>query len=559
MNPAQLLSHFDRISEAPEAIPRLRRFILELAVRGKLVEQDPRDERASELLERIQRQNGAFHGRQSKHADQLRTVHGGGWPFCVPDTWAWIELGSIADKLTDGSHNPPSDAGNGFPMLSSQNVLEGTIRFDNPTRYLSRPDFEVEDRRTRITGGDILLTIVGSIGRSAVVPEDAPKFALQRSVAVIRTQLLPEFLSLQLRSPTVQMYLDEHGKGTAQRGIYLGKLAGCPIAVPPLAEQHRIVAKVDELMALCDRLEAAQTERESRRDRLAAASLHHLNNGWNADEFREHIRFYFSHLPCLTKRPEHVQQLRQTILNLAVRGKLVTQDENDERAIILLQKINKELCSTIGKISLALLKRDDSISDPTEYHHEIPDTWEWCELQQISVFVNGKPHEQLITNKPGYILVNSRFVSNSGGIVKYAREQLLPLIEGDIAIVMSDVPNGRALARCFIVDANKKYTLNQRIGCIRTSSLLCKKYLAMVLDRNTYLLSYDDGKKQTNLKKIQIVSCPVPLPPLAEQKRIVAKVNELMALCDRLETQLTATQTEGRRLLEAVLHEALAS
>jgi type I restriction enzyme S subunit len=165
----------------------------------------------------------------------------------------------------------------------------------------------------------------------------------------------------------------------------------------------------------------------------------------------------------------------------------------------------------------------------------------------------------MITDKPGYILVNSRFVSNAGEIVKYAKEQLSPLFEGDIVIVMSDVPNGRALARCFIVDGDDKYTLNQRIGCIRTSSLLCKKYLAMVLDRHTYLLRYDDGKKQTNLKKIQIVSCPVPLPPLAEQQRIVAKVDELMALCDKLDAQLTTTHTDSRRLLEAVLHEALAT
>ena len=122
--------------------------------------------------------------------------------------------------------------------------------------------------------------------------------------------------------------------------------------LPPLAEQHRIVAKVDELMALCDRLEAAQAERESRRDKLAAASLHRLNNGADADEFRDHARFHLRHLPRLTTRPEHIQQLRQTILNLAVRGKLVPQDPNDEPASELLKRIKGEKERLIGTGSI---------------------------------------------------------------------------------------------------------------------------------------------------------------------------------------------------------------
>ena len=113
-----------------------------------------------------------------------------------------------------------------------------------------------------------------------------------------------------------------------------------PIAVPPLAEQHRIVAKVDELMGLCDRLEAAKAKRESRRDRLVAASLQRLNNGADGQEFREYAAFHLNHLPRLAARPEHVQQLRRAILNLAVRAKLVPQAANDEPASELLKRIS---------------------------------------------------------------------------------------------------------------------------------------------------------------------------------------------------------------------------
>jgi len=253
--------------------------------------------------------------------------------------------------------------------------------------------------------------------------------------------------------------LDTLGKGI-KPGLSRNEVYVLPVAVPPLAEQQRIVAKVDELMALCDRLEAAQAERESRRDRLAAASLHRLNNGADLDAFRDHARFYFNYLTRLTTKPEHIQQLRQTILNLAVRGKLVPQDPNDEPAETLLQQISKELCSKTGIPSLSLLERNNSVVEPTVFHREIPNSWKWCELQEISIFINGKAHEQFVTNKPGYVLVNSRFVSNSGEIVKYAKKCLSPLLEGDIAIVMGDVPTGSILATCFIVDVGHKQTLH---------------------------------------------------------------------------------------------------
>ena len=156
------------------------------------------------------------------------------------------------------------------------------------------------------------------------------------------------------------------GRGIAFPSVSRQQIDDIPVPLPPLAEQHRIVAKVDELMALCDRLEAAQTERESRRDKLAAASLHRLNNGANADEFREHARFHLRHLPRLTTRPEHIQQLRQTILNLAVRGQLVPQDPNDEPASELLKRIQAQKARLIRDGGI---KKDKSIWDGLPGNH----------------------------------------------------------------------------------------------------------------------------------------------------------------------------------------------
>src|SRR5262249_23199936 len=158
---------------------------------------------------------------------------------------------------------------------------------------------------------------------------------------------------------------------------------------PPLAEQHRIVAKVDELMALCDQLEAAKTEREQIRDRLVAASLHRLNSpadtaetetpdlpAQQADAFRNHVRFVFKHLPLLTTSPEHIKQLRQTILNLAVRGKLVPQDPNDELAEELLKRLtqSKQQNGMQSRKGAQLQQLND---ENGEMPFQIPSSWLW--------------------------------------------------------------------------------------------------------------------------------------------------------------------------------------
>lgn len=252
-----------------------------------------------------------------------------------------------------------------------------------------------------------------------------------------------------------------------------------------------------------------------------------------------------------------IKKLRELILELAVRGKLVSQDPNDEPASYFYERIQQYLLSKLNKSVMPILKRDASVIEPSEFHYRIPTSWIWCELQDITIFLNGKAHEKFVTDEPVFELINSKFVSNNGLIKKYVTERLTPLNSFDIALVMSDVPNGRALARCYLVEEDNKFTLNQRVCGLSSSSEMNMRYLKLALDRNKYLLNYNDGKKQTNLKKVQVVSCPIALPPINEQHRIVAKVDELMDLCDALEAQtegsITAHQTLVEVLLEALL------
>jgi type I restriction enzyme S subunit len=332
--------------------------------------------------------------------------------------------------------------------------------------------------------------------------------------------------------------------------------------IPPLAEQQRIVAKVDELMALCDRLEAAQAERESRRDRLVRSSLNRLNNGADSDAFRSHARFYFNHLPRLTTKPEHIQQLRQTILNLAVRGRLVPQDQKDEPVATLLQRIDQER---------TLVAKEDRRADADQMEllaaeclWDVPPNWDWRGLADLALFIDYRGKTPTKTDS-GIRLITAKNVRR--GFINLEPEEFITEAtynawmtrglprNGDI-LFTTEAPMGNAA----VVRRDEKFGLAQRVINFRLYSDLDSDFMVLQLLSRSFQMILDKtatGLTAKGIKAAKLRRLPLAVPPLAEQHRIVAKVNELLALCDRLEAQLTTTQTESQRLLEAVLHEAL--
>lgn len=168
--------------------------------------------------------------------------------------------------------------------------------------------------------------------------------------------------------------------------------------------------------------------------------------------------------------------------------------------------------------------------------NEFPD-WEEKKLKNICIFVNGKGHEQVISQYGKYIVVNSKFVSTDGEIVKYSNEQLEPLFKDDIVMVMSDVPNGRAIAKFFYIDEDNKYSLNQRICAIRTNQN--QMFIMKQLNRHKYFLAFDDGAKQTNLKKEDVLKCPVFIPDMKEQSKIATLLSDIDK---KIESQVTLVE-----------------
>ena len=220
--------------------------ILNLAICGKLVPQDPNDEPASVLLERIRAEKEELikHGkikRDKKESVIFKGDDNSYYGIHLPDSWNWASLREIALSISDGSHNPPPNNGSGIPLLSAANINDNSILMNEISRWITNEEWKIENKRTNIEVGDVLLTIVGSIGRSAVV-QNSNHFALQWSVAVIKPCLInPLYLMHIVQSPQIQKWLTDNSKGTAQKGIYLNALSLMIIPIPPLAEQARIV------------------------------------------------------------------------------------------------------------------------------------------------------------------------------------------------------------------------------------------------------------------------------------------------------------------------------
>lgn len=576
MNPAQLLSHFDRISDAPDAIPRLRRFILDLAVRGKLVEQDPRDEPASELLKLIKAEK-VNRSRIKKQIDAA-VLEDSDKPFSVPSGWLWLDFGLIHD-LVRGVTYTKSDVAEthlaGYlPILRANNISD-TLNFEDlvfvrkecigPDQYLRRGDYLIA-----LSSGSKNL-----VGKAAFVPADYNSgFGGFCGVIRLVSPSIERFVGVYLSSRLYRDAISAGSRGIGINNLKRETLNNVHFPLPPLAEQHRIVAKVDELMALCDRLESAQAERESRRDRLVASSLNRLNNGADAEAFEHHARFYFNHFPRLTMKREHIQQLRQTILNLAVGGKLVSQEPNDEPALQLLKAIEAKRTPMAGN---GTSRRPQPIlpMSARELPAAVPDGWEWVRLGDLLLgdTQNGysKRPDDALDGIP--ILRISAGTARKDGIVaeeehklisgvSVAQQKQYELQPGDLLACRFN-GNRSFVGRLSVymgylglkpiypdklirIRLHSQFVLPQLVRCFAESSLVRRDF------ENYCATTVGNwGISAANLKEVKF-----PIPPLAEQHRIVAKVDELMALCDKLEAQLTTTHTESRCLLEAVLHEA---
>ncbi len=538
-----LTDNLPLLAGAPNGINKLRVLILELAVRGKLVPQDPSDEPASELLKRITK--GKALSGNLKRTKLLAEITEDEQPFVAPSSWVFSRLGYVGEWAV-GSGFPTQEQGLTdqpipFCKVSDMN-LSGNERFILTAKN-SIDETTASRLRVNIhpAGTVVFPKIGGAIAtnkrRLLVKPTAIDNNCLGLTP---NGTLSSDYLYLLLSS----IDLTRYQAGTSVPALSQGVLADIIVGVPPLAEQDRISAKVDELMALCDRLEAQQADAESAHTQLVQALLDSLTQASDATDFAANWQRLAEHFhPLFTTEPS-IDALKQTLLQLAVRGKLVPQDPNDEPASELLRRITEERESCVaGRRSAkhtALPSTDD-----TDKTFELPSGWEWVRLQQIISVSSGDGLVSANMKAEGEIPVYG-----GNGVTGHHDKKNID----KATLVIGRV--GYYCGSIHLTPASAWITDNALIVSFSEENLY-KNFLFWLL-KGTNLKERENATAQPVISGRKIYPIVLAIPPLAEQHRIVAKVDQLMALCDQLKTRLTQARQLNEQLASTLIEQAVA-
>lgn len=488
----------------------LKASILQMAMQGKLVEQRPEEGTGEELYQEIQKEKQRLvkEGKIKKR-NKFEPVAEDEIPFEIPNTWHWARLADICTKIVDGDHNPPKGLGvvTEYFMASSKNINNDTLVDLDQVRYLDKDTFEKEDERTYARRGDIFFTSVGSLGRSCVY-QGALNICFQRSVSVLTTLIFNYFLKYCFDSVYFQSKVFREATGTAQKGFYLNQLSVALIPIPPLKEQKRIVAKIEELMPFVDQY---------------AASSEKLN----------------------TLNTTFPDQMKKSILQEAVQGKLVPQDPSDEPASVLLEKIAEEKKKLIKEGKIKKQKKLPPITED-EIPFEIPESWEWVRMDDIVSFENGDrgknyPHKTEYVSS-GVAWINTGHIEPNGFLSKtrmnfitkekYDSLRSGKIQRGDLVFCLRGATYGK-VAR---VEPYSKGAIASSLMIIRPYVSEIREYIFLYLKSPLAfgeLSKYANGSAQPNLGAKDVRKYMVPIPPIAEQKRIVARLDKLFGILEK--------------------------
>jgi type I restriction enzyme S subunit len=352
-----LLSNLDLLATAPGGVARLRELILTLAVQGKLVPQDPKDEPASELLKKIRAEKDRLIAEGKIKRDKpLAEIAGDEKPFGLPVNWEWVRLGEIGLVASSSRVHQSDWKGSGVPFYRAREIVklskDGHVLND---LFISEELFASLSLSGWVPEeNDIMITGVGTIGIPYVVQPSDRFYFKDASVLIFKnfSRLNAQWLSMLMRSPLWIEGIHEYSMGTTVDTLTISRANIALLPLPPAAEQSRIVTRVEELMRLCDALEAKGQLEATQHAQLVSTLLATLTDSETPAQLTDNWHRIATHFDLLLDRPEAVDALEQTILQLAVRGLLVPQDPQDEPASELLKKIRAEKDKLIveGKI-----------------------------------------------------------------------------------------------------------------------------------------------------------------------------------------------------------------
>ena len=559
MTPRDFIANFDMIAEAPNGIARLREFVLQLAVRGRLVPQIPDDEPARFLLRQLKE------GKERLLADEIiaKPRHPCGMcvtqePFEVPATWTWLRLGDAGAIVGGGTPKSGERSywadGSDIPWLTPADMRS------QGSRYISRGNRDITSEGLErssaqlLPAGSVLFSSRAPIGHVGIAANPlSTNQGFKSCVPYIADMSEYLYLFLKQAGPGI----DEQATGTTFKEISGKQVALVPIPIPPLGEQHRIVAKVDELMGLLDRLEETRHRRETIRTASRDSALAALRAGGTADEIKAAWMRIAVRMDDLFITLADISPLRDIVFQLAIQGQLTPQNEDDEPATALLDRIAEEKEQLVREKKIGKPKRLLPITDDKVPFSE-PDGWAWCRLGSILMHcrngISASPNDDGI----GYPMLRiSAATSRRDAVVDLndhrfsdvPREKAEPyLIEADDLLACRFNGNLHFVGRVAMIPD----VIDQEI--IHPDKLIKLKTIEISPRYTCYAVNAESTRKQIHevaattagnigINGRQLQNLLIPIPPLAEQCRIVSKVEGLIRLIDQLECHLAARQT----------------
>ena len=537
---ALLEKHFDIAFAAPDGIKKLRELILTLAMQGKLVPQDPNDQPASELLKDIEAEKRrlvkAGKIRESKPLPDIKPED---VPYELPKSWEWVRLQqcyhSLGSKKNQIQTKGYQELG-AFPIIDQgKEFIAGYTDDGDKLLDVTKPVVVFGDHTKNIKFVDFSF-VIGADGVKILCPYNG---------------IFSKYLYFVIKSFCL------FDRGYARHFKVLNDNL---LPLPPLAEQQRIVARIDQLMARCEELEKLRAEREAKRLTVHISALNRLFEAQGSDSFYDAWHFINRHFSELYFVKANVTELRKAILQLGIMGKLVSQDPNNQPASELLKEIEAEKRRLVkeGKIKpqkpLPEIKSED-------VPYALPKGWEWVRLGSFCDKVSDGFHHtpKKISQGIRYVsathIYNGRIDWNSGLYV--SEGEYLELYKktkhgfGDILVVNRGAGCGDAA----IVDTNERFCFQNAAIIGFNQNYVDGQYILYFLhaSRSHFLDKFIQGGAQPMLSNKLLATHILALPPLAEQKRIVAKIDKFMALCDHLELQIDATAKKQSVLLNAVM------
>ena len=474
----------------------LRQSVLQAAIQGKLTQQLPEDGTAADLLASIKAEKEQLiKEKKIKKERPLEPISEEDLPFDIPESWKWVRLGEMTTSVQDGDHQPPPQTSSGVPFLVISNISSGKINFSQ-TRYVPVEYYQSlsDDRHPSVD--DLLFTVTGSYG-IVVKVETETTFCFQRHIALIKpVHVSPDFLAYVLTSNCVKKQCDEKATGIAQKTVGISTLRNIFLPIPPLAEQHRIVARVNELMAKIDELEAVEKE-------LVA-----LKKAFPGD-------------------------MKDSLLQAAMQGKLTQQLPEDGSAADLLASIKAEKEQLIKEKKIKKEKPLAPIS-ADEIPFDIPDNWEWVRLGDgFHVIMGQAPDGNSVYPKcdngkefhQGKILFTNEIIGESDVYCDCPKK----IAPRDSALLCVRAPIGT------VNITNREIGIGRGLAAVVPPASVGVRFLLYLLRSQTdSFISQGTGSTFKAITANVVLNQVVPIPPLAEQQRIVEKLDKLLPLCDAL-------------------------